>query len=295
MKTLDFMTAFNSISKSQWLEKIQKDLKGSSLTDFEWKLADDLHFDPFVHASDLKHSEVNFLALDRVASKIPLAVINAEEVGKANKEALSQLQQGAGSIFFKIKTESTELLYADIIMDMVETIDQANIVTIQNIPDDFVQWRSEILKSCHSALKSNVIPGSLALTLGRNLFLNICIVRASRMVFQQLAHDLGQIETPLKIIAIYDLNDSIDLEENLQLSMPKVFAAYVGGADHIGPSDIRNTEDSKWYHNLVHLLSHESGIPLNEDTLSGSFLIESLTNKIADNIWNHLLNIETKK
>ena len=47
----DFFAEFPSISKEQWLERIEKDLKGKPLADLYWSV-DGLDLDSFGHADD---------------------------------------------------------------------------------------------------------------------------------------------------------------------------------------------------------------------------------------------------
>ena len=294
MKSVDNMMAFNPIQKTEWLARIQKDLKGKSLEEFEWKLAPDLQFDPFIHSSDLSDTDTNFLRLNRVSNQLPLAFISESEPIPANKHALDQLQQGAGSILFEAQVEEPEDLYKDISVEMIAVYHKHLVLSVNQTPDQFSEWRDEMVAACKSIMAASEMPKSLVLKLGTNLFLNVCSIRATRIVFQQLARDLNFNIDAFKITSVYDLDQTKDLEENLQRSMPKVFSAYIAGADHIGPLQRHHNEEGKWYHNLVHLLVHESDIPMNEDTVTGAFLFESLTNKIADSIWNHLINIDEK-
>ena len=43
---------FTPISKKEWLEKVEKDLKGRAIEELQWHLGDDLVVDPFYHLDD---------------------------------------------------------------------------------------------------------------------------------------------------------------------------------------------------------------------------------------------------
>ena len=51
MKNL--LSEFPSVSRAEWLEKIGKDLKGKSISDFDWQVAPGLSVGAFPHLDDL--------------------------------------------------------------------------------------------------------------------------------------------------------------------------------------------------------------------------------------------------
>ena len=46
------MNEFEDITKTEWLEKVLKDLKGKSLESLSWDISEDLNISPFSHATD---------------------------------------------------------------------------------------------------------------------------------------------------------------------------------------------------------------------------------------------------
>ncbi len=81
---------FPPVSKSEWLAKIEKDLKGKPLSSLEWKL-DHLDIDPFPHAEDLKSLPTPL----GPASNWEIGEdIEAADLQKANHQVRQALQHG---------------------------------------------------------------------------------------------------------------------------------------------------------------------------------------------------------
>ena len=97
-------TEFPLVNKTEWMAKLEKELKGKPFSDLQWQLEEGFILDPFYHPEDYP--------------KLPKALVNKTsndwEIGeyvfvndfkKANQQALSALEGGVNALFFQIKHE----------------------------------------------------------------------------------------------------------------------------------------------------------------------------------------------
>ncbi|MDX1683743.1 MAG: methylmalonyl-CoA mutase family protein [Saprospiraceae bacterium] len=288
---------FSPVTKETWLQKINRDLKGQDISELHESISDDWKIDPFIHFEDLSPPEVNQIQFRRDSHSIALERITDTHPAAANKEALRALKEGAGALFFT----SDQLTDSNLVMDGIDTqlapvfsrqldktilTEDENTVISISLSHDFTEscgsWFRNIIEEDRSEFVMQV-------RCVDQFYHNICALRALRICWNQLMQDIHKEDTRFVIIADYDVDDDEDLAFNLQLSMPKVLAAFLGGADHIASPGGLEKNEAKWYHNLVHLLTLEAGLEPTRDTMSGSFYLEKLTNDIADRIWSSLL------
>lgn len=115
---------FNTVTKEEWLAKVEKDLKGKkSIESFNWEL-DGMTFTPFYHSDDNGNEK-------------PLAngkANNSWEIGErivvfdfkaANEQALVALSKGANALLFVLKGspsfEDLNILLNDIQLEWIST------------------------------------------------------------------------------------------------------------------------------------------------------------------------------
>ena len=55
----DLSSEFKPVSKSAWLEKVEKDLKGKALTELNWPFQNDDSVTPFFHKEDLAGLDIS--------------------------------------------------------------------------------------------------------------------------------------------------------------------------------------------------------------------------------------------
>ncbi|MCU0346164.1 MAG: methylmalonyl-CoA mutase family protein [Saprospiraceae bacterium] len=92
-------TDFPPISKADWLEKIQKDLKGKAPSDFDWMVADGQPVTAFPHLDDMGGALPHPIS----EGKNDWQICEAFQVGdaaKTNKMALKALEGGADALRF---------------------------------------------------------------------------------------------------------------------------------------------------------------------------------------------------
>ncbi len=106
---------FENISKAGWLAKVEKDLKGKPLESLNWALNEEIMLSPFAHLEDLQEETIA-IPNNHQSNQWNIGVrIKVSDFKKANKEALSLLENGASAICFELKktpnhTQLTELL-----------------------------------------------------------------------------------------------------------------------------------------------------------------------------------------
>ncbi len=97
---VDFFAEFPSVSKTEWLERISKDLKGKSLDDLYWHLSDAIRVDPFAHADD---QPLPPLPLVETATGWAINEdVDQVDATAANIQALEALTFGAESLCFSV-------------------------------------------------------------------------------------------------------------------------------------------------------------------------------------------------
>lgn len=93
---------FPRVSKAEWLNKVEKDLKGKPLDDLYWHLEEDLTVDPFAHRDDQPEA---LPPIDRHQRRNDWEIgeyIIVHDVGRANREALEGLDNGVQSLGFML-------------------------------------------------------------------------------------------------------------------------------------------------------------------------------------------------
>lgn len=278
------LTSFEPISKSDWLQKIIRDLKEDDVKDFLVSYGNDIYLDPFVHSEDLSNDLYNELIFSRQGHSIPMQRISTDKL-----DPLHALQNGAGALLVAGELKN-EINLSQVDQDMAPTYfqddeensGQFDLNEVDNFISNTAKWMTLNMKSPSDQALKCICKAS------NDFYLNIAGFRALRIVRDQLNMDLGSQFNELILIAEYDIDEKEDLAYNLQASMNTVLAAFLGGANHIlSPSNIKD-DHHKWYHNLVHLLTLEAELPVAKDLVTGSTLLEKLTNQISDKIWEEL-------
>lgn len=93
---------FPSVTKQDWLKKIEADLKGKTMSSLDWKLSDECLFSPFASKEDIEDHLANLATIGHNHWHI-LERIDVRNENKANELGLDALQGGATAIQFHIK------------------------------------------------------------------------------------------------------------------------------------------------------------------------------------------------
>ncbi len=116
---------FAELSKAEWLDKINKDLKGKPYTDLQWHIKEGLVLEPFYMAEDI--AELNHSVLQTVSGNDWLIgeTFVTEDIKKTNTQLLNALMNGvnAPKIIFKKYIDKTALqqLFKDIQFEYIHT------------------------------------------------------------------------------------------------------------------------------------------------------------------------------
>ncbi|MBI1226792.1 MAG: hypothetical protein GC192_16270 [Bacteroidetes bacterium] len=111
----DLFSDFPAISKAEWLEKIKKDLKGKSPSEFDWQVADGQAVSAFPHLDDMDGELPHPIS----EGKNDWQICEGFQVGdskKANKMALTALAGGADALRFNC----TEVPDFEVLMEGIE-------------------------------------------------------------------------------------------------------------------------------------------------------------------------------
>lgn len=93
---------FPPTSKSEWLAKIEKDLKGRPLADLQWHLSESIRIDPFFHPDDeIEAAGPLIRAGEQNNWEIGEYVAVNDSVAEANQRALTALTGGAEALLFQ--------------------------------------------------------------------------------------------------------------------------------------------------------------------------------------------------
>lgn len=105
---MSLFSEFPTISKEEWLSKIEKDLKGKALEDLNWKIDEEWIVSPIAHSSDLAVKEAPILQQEKVNNNWEIGeVIFVKDVKTANQEALTALEGGVNALLFELPVEFT--------------------------------------------------------------------------------------------------------------------------------------------------------------------------------------------
>ena len=116
---------FQSVAKSDWLAKVEKDLKGKPIVGLNWEVTKDLVLTPFAHADDLSE-HFPPLTNQRATNNWEVGVkIQVGNMQLANKEALNALMNGANAIAFELSKSPSKadlkILLKDIELEWIST------------------------------------------------------------------------------------------------------------------------------------------------------------------------------
>jgi len=116
---------FQSVSKAEWLAKVEKDLKGKPIDGLNWEVNDDITLTPFAHADDLGAASQP-LTNQRTTNTWEIGVkVQVGNMQLANQEALNALMNGANAIAFELRKspskEDLKILLKDIELEWIST------------------------------------------------------------------------------------------------------------------------------------------------------------------------------
>ena len=253
---MSLFSEFSTISKEEWLSKIEKDLKGKALEDLNWKISEDWMVSPIAHSSDLAVRETTILHQEKTDNNWEIGeVIFVKDAKTANQEAID------GTLHYRNREQTIEEL-------------------------------TQILLSTNAYLKeieaNQVNSLQLSIAIGESYFINIAKIRALKILWHNLM-SAYELETPLTLeahLATSSLTD--DQHQNMIQMSTQALSAVIAGVDRLflTPADHSYTAFTKRIaRNVQHLLQLESHLDQVIDPSAGSYYIEKLTNEIVEQVW----------
>ncbi len=158
----------------------------------------------------------------------------------------------------------------------------------------------EILKACHTHIcnnhKKDVFANHLQIEclMTDNYLQNIATIRATRLLWIHLCEAFKIDLNPIAIIAKSSASHSLSIEEQYIYSSIHMMSAIIGSADGIYITAPTSQEKSSSFlsritRNLHHLAAMEGYLTSTIDPLQGSYYIENLSNRLAEQAWNKFL------
>lgn len=97
----ELFSSFASSNKAQWLQKVEKDLKGKSIDELNWQLEENITLSPFYTRED--QSETNpSLTLNKSSNTWQIGeYIDVDNLEQANKDVLKALNGGVNAPLFR--------------------------------------------------------------------------------------------------------------------------------------------------------------------------------------------------
>lgn len=104
---------FPAISKQEWLDKMEQDLKGKALEELRWSISEDLSFDPAYTIEDNLGSGT---IIEETANHWEIGeYISFGDTKQGNKEALKALAAGTEALLFLVEEPFSDLEYEQLL------------------------------------------------------------------------------------------------------------------------------------------------------------------------------------
>ena len=299
-------TKFKAVTKTEWLAKVEKDLKGKSLNDLNFKV-DGTDFSPFHHPDDQPEPPSPIPGFPDGHRMVGIQIDATNNVTLANQVALDALAKGADLLIFVVPHLDTlgkktkKLLLAGIIREIVTIVFAERIHKYPTSPFLFQEgdrYHFDALQDGHAdalfaAMESFSEEGANVPTfhvgVTNDYLVSIASLRALRLCYWRITE---AFEKPMncRIIAHVRPADNSNSNLNKIAATTQAMSAIIGGADGliVRPSD--GDEESAFSRrvglNMQHILEYEShlhGIP---DPAAGSYFLEALTDQLAKSTWS---------
>ncbi len=301
------------ISKAQWIEQVNRELKDSrSWKDLKWLVDEGLEIEAFYHPDD--HIFPVGPILWRGSNKWQIATWNKWPVEKESLE--HQLQSGVESVIIECASDYTpvakliqglrenhkaEFQISILQSDGEEPGSTDNLLirsglTVNGLQlfeistevkghiDQIVNLLEQLLKSpehCQSVL---MIP------IGQTFLAEIAKIRALKVIILNLWNSQKRDRSLLPEIECHVHPDSnVDAYTDLISKSGRAVICVVAGCDRLVLHRHKGDELPKHLDvNIHHILSHEGGLDTVEDPLAGSYIIDRITQLFVEHSWRRL-------
>ncbi|MBK7372493.1 MAG: hypothetical protein IPJ09_13835 [Saprospiraceae bacterium] len=133
---------------------------------------------------------------------------------------------------------------------------------------------------------------------GDDLVLNICMIRAMRLLWMQLLWSAGLDDHhhPIYISAIIKNNPDGGKYDHMIRSSALAVGVLVGGVDALSiEAPERQHQNPAWGIKTQYIMREESFFQQIADPLKGSFVIEGLTKLIVEKVWAEYIKLQEEK
>jgi hypothetical protein len=288
---------FDRKTKEDWINQIQKELKGKiAIEELNFKI-DEISLSPISHIEKLK-------AYTPIYRKEPTkAGICIENSNISNETILNFLSLGAMTLKINVN-EVIDL--SGVLFEMIEihlnaksnllkvkhTFHKESLLTYGddgeftlvrlNFENDFsVEFASKI----KDTLEQRKL--YLEITLSDNFYKNICGIRALRVLMANISkkanHDFGYLIN----VNLPSTSKFEDEETALIAHTYKCMASYIGGADYVF-QEITNHDFDRTSFHIQNLITLESKMNQVQDPVCGSPFFEELTEKMVQSAWERM-------
>jgi len=288
LKLLD-LSSFSASKKTDWCNEAQNQLKGKDpFTDFLWSTSGLEDLKPYYDESDLE----DLASQQFFFKKLPYhhwklyECVEAKRESEANKKALQALEGGCdGIIFLNGSNVNSEELFKGIDLSICNiSIDQEiESISGMNLGNCLKELEASTPVSQIAAIMDKLSSSHqwIERTIFSDFFAEIATLRALRFLLntEKEGEDI-KIHSSLKRHSSDDhqwfLNTTAGLASILGGTYSLSFETAIG--------------DSRISRNVGNIIREESGINQYQDQCGGSYYVESLTNKIIQQVKKQLTN-----
>ena len=329
MNSADFDIPFSSQSTEDWKNRVTKELKGKSFSDFlEWRSVDGFKIDSWQDSTDNA-------PIDLPPLKSPWKLVHPvynEDAVTANAEALNALMNGAESIWFDkgflgaaeilahkdidtsvapVFTRSSsifdvfqEFLKNDVEPDLTQADKNGLINGLRlrergaSIVQEVAYSISQGISLLNSGAKNENIYFNTGI--GTSYLAEIAKTRALRLLWSNVLRVSGDTEENPRLIGI---NLSIDYPQadeynNILRATTSALSGILGGVEFmmIEPWNRQWSDElqfsSRISRNIQNLIRDEGRLEKNLNAADGSYFLDQLTQQIAKEAWVKVRQIE---
>ena len=307
-----------SVTKEQWLAKIDADLKDKARTEYYRKSLAEATIEPWYHKEDTKH---DIVIPGRTLETILLGLIlDVDDLVVANKKLLNNLLGGVSAIHVCADKElSLEKLLRDVMLDMITSIwevEHASNITSHistsysaNSCDSTIispasrnkvikltsshHPLSDFLSQAESLVSNSVETVVCQVPFDKDYVKSICQVLAIRLLWANLCAAHGASSSARLIIegVMASAVRSDDIHQDLIVLtqvMTAMLSADVDIACPMSPDD--NEEDQRLIRQIFHLLTMEGHLGKVRSPYAGSYALEKISVDMAYNTWTTFVN-----
>ncbi len=337
MKKPNLFDQFPSSTKSHWIDRVNRDLKGRSPDDLNFQLAPELEISPFHHIEDITE-KIDIPT--RFCSEIFLGYhLNVTDEFTDNQLITEQLAGGVNYLsisFGNLQSLDFQKLFKGVFLSMIQL--HLEVTKHNTLIDSFLKFAAnqkksgqdirfwitceeeaqgfhkvslinplkensiylilgQILYQGNHILESVEIPEQVILRLpfGHDYLLNICQVRAARLLWANLC-DLHNTTTCVPLIIEGHASPSIPQKDHYanMIALSQVGVSMItAGSDVIflPPSDANTVNEGTEFsrrisRNIYHLLQLECHMGIVHDPTAGSYFFDKTASEIASQTWH---------